>query len=219
MFFRTKFIKGTPLLQLVESYRNPEGQPRQRVVVSLGDAKLPPNQEQLIARCVEQHLLGQPDLLAAELSEESSAWVRRILQLVNRSKSARPVSRPVVDGVLLDAVESENVVQLGPQLVALHAWQRLGLTQILQDCQFNQAQIATAKLLVAARLISPSSEWALIDWAERTALPELLDLRITKASRPDAQQARIFEQLGIDWKGAFKPTKTYTQPAAICSAF
>ncbi|MFT5402410.1 MAG: hypothetical protein ACI9DF_001238, partial [Verrucomicrobiales bacterium] len=38
MYFRTKTIKGTPLLQLVESYRNAEGSPRQRVVASLGDA-------------------------------------------------------------------------------------------------------------------------------------------------------------------------------------
>ncbi|MFT5405442.1 MAG: hypothetical protein ACI9DF_004291, partial [Verrucomicrobiales bacterium] len=37
MYFRTKTIKGTPLLQLVESYRNAEGSPRQRVVASLGD--------------------------------------------------------------------------------------------------------------------------------------------------------------------------------------
>jgi hypothetical protein len=38
-------------------------------------------------------------------------------------------------------------------------------------------------LLVANRLIEPLSEWALIDWAERTALPELLDIRITKTTK------------------------------------
>ena len=37
MYFRTKAIKGTPLVQLVESYRNAEGSPRQRVVASLGE--------------------------------------------------------------------------------------------------------------------------------------------------------------------------------------
>ena len=33
------------------------------------------------------------------------------------------------------------------------------------------------------RFIEPLSEWALIDWAERTALPELLDIRITKTTK------------------------------------
>ncbi len=41
MYFRTKTIKGTPLVQLVESYRNAEGSPGQRVVASPGDAEVP----------------------------------------------------------------------------------------------------------------------------------------------------------------------------------
>ena len=32
VFFRTKSIKGSVLVQLVESYRNLQGQPRQRVI-------------------------------------------------------------------------------------------------------------------------------------------------------------------------------------------
>ena len=38
MFFRLKHSKSGQVLQLLESYRNSEGKPRQRVVVSLGDA-------------------------------------------------------------------------------------------------------------------------------------------------------------------------------------
>jgi hypothetical protein len=119
MFFRTKSIKGASLLQLVESYRNTEGQPRQRVVVSLGDAKVPDAEKSTIARAVENHLHGQSDLLPLDLSEVAAGWVRRILQLAGRSKSARPVRENTIDGVIIDRVESENVFQLGPQLVAL----------------------------------------------------------------------------------------------------
>jgi hypothetical protein len=72
VFFRTKSIKGSKLVQLVESYRNQEGQPRQRVIVSLGDAELPEAEKDLIARCVENHLLGQSELLPLELSEEAT---------------------------------------------------------------------------------------------------------------------------------------------------
>ena len=183
MYFRTKTIKGSTLLQLVESFRNEEGQPRQRVVVSLGDAKIPEDERNLIARCVENQLLGQTELMPVDLSEQAALWVRRILQLAGRSKSARPVVQDTIDGVVVDQVESENVVQLGPQIVAMEAWKQLGLGVLLENNGLNPSQIATAQLLVAGRLIEPSSEWALIDWAERTALPELLDIRVTKSGK------------------------------------
>jgi hypothetical protein len=183
MYFRTKRIKGSKLVQLVESYRNAEGQPRQRVVASLGDAALPQRETPAIARAVENHLAGHSELLPAELSEEAAGWVRRILQLAGRPKSAPPVCPETVDGVVVDRVQSENIVQLGPQLVALEAWEKLGLSPMLQEAGLNASQIATAQLLVAGRLIEPSSEWALIEWAERTALPELLDVRVTKSTK------------------------------------
>jgi hypothetical protein len=58
MYFRTKFVKGTPLVQLVHSYRNNERLPRQRVLASLGDAKIPEGEKHRIARAVEQYLDG-----------------------------------------------------------------------------------------------------------------------------------------------------------------
>ena len=61
MYFRTKFLKGTPLVQLVHSYRNNEGHPRQRVLASLGDAKIPEGEKHGIARAVEQYLEGTQD--------------------------------------------------------------------------------------------------------------------------------------------------------------
>ena len=149
MYFRTKTVKGTALVQLVESYRNAEGQPRQRVVASLGDASVPEMEKPRIARAVENHLSGNRDLLGTGLSEEAAAWVARILQLLGRSKSARPVVAEKVDGVLIDRIATENVVELGPQLVALAAWNELGLSDALDQSGLNASQIATAQLLVA----------------------------------------------------------------------
>jgi len=183
MYFRTKDIKGTPLLQLVEAFRNAEGQPRQRVVASLGDASLPEGESHHIARAVESQLGGQPDLLAPELSTQAADWVTRIVQIAGRSKSARPAAVDKVDGVLVEGIATENIVQMEPQLVAMRAWEDLGLTGILHRQGLNDSQIATARLLVANRFIEPLSEWALIDWAGRTALPELLDIRVTKSAK------------------------------------
>jgi len=184
MYFRTKTIKNTPLVQLVESFRNAEGQPRQRVVVSLGDAQLPAAEHKAIARAVEARLRGESDLFEDGLSEKGSTWVTRIVKLAERSKAARPANKKAtLEGVLVDRIETENVVGFGAELVALEAWNVLGLTAMLEETGMPKKQIATAQLMVANRLIEPLSEWALIDWAERTALPELLDLRMTKTTK------------------------------------
>jgi transposase len=185
MFFRTKTLKGTPLVQLVEAYRNPEGQPRQRVIASMGDASLPEDEKRAIAKAVESALTGQSDWLEVEaLSADASSWVARIVQLARNSKGGNEVVRAAsVDGVLLDQIETQNVVQLGPQLVAMKAWEALALSSLLEELGMNPSEIASAQLLVSNRLIEPLSEWALIGWSERTAFPELLGLRLTKTGK------------------------------------
>jgi transposase len=184
MFLRQKTINGSNLVQLVASYRNEEGQPRQRVIASLGDANLPKDQLRAIAKAVERQLQGQLDLIEPELSAEAAEWVARIVRVAQRSKSVEPKEeQPQVDGVLVDQVESEQVVSYGAPMVALHAWAQLGLTEMLGTQGLTPSAIATAQLMVANRLIEPLSEWALIDWAERTALPEMLDVRITKTAK------------------------------------
>ena len=184
MYFRTKTVKNTPLVQLVESFRNAEGQPRQRVVVSLGDAQLPAGEQKGIAMAVEARLRGEMNLFEEGLSEEGATWVMRIAQLAERSKATRPTSKKTtLDGVLVDQIETENVVSFGAEIVASEAWNELGLTSVLEDIGMPKKQILTAQLMVMNRLIEPLSEWSLIDWAERTALPELLDLRMTKTTK------------------------------------
>ncbi len=184
MYFRTKTVKNTPLVQLVESFRNAEGQPRQRVVVSLGDAQIPVDEQKSISNAVEARLRGEADLFGEELSEDGAAWVVRIVQLAERSRATRPLSKKAtLDGVLVDQIETENITTFGAEIVALEAWNELGLTTVLEEAGLPKKQIATAQLMVANRLIEPLSEWALIEWAERTALPELLDLRVTKTMK------------------------------------
>lgn len=185
MYFRTKTVSGTALVQLVQSYRNAEGQPRQRVIASLGDAGLPEAHKRAIADAVERRLSGQSDWMEEdELSPEASVWVAKIVQLARRSKGGnQSLEQESVDGVLVDRVQTQDVVQLGPQLVAAKAWEALGLSALLEELGMNPGSVATAELLVANRLIEPLSEWALIDWSQRTALPEMLGLRPTKSGK------------------------------------
>jgi len=183
MFFRTKIISGSRLVQLVHSYRNSEGLPRQKVIASLGDAAIPEPEKALIASAIERRIHGEGDFFDSSLSQEASAWVDRIVQLAGRSQAAKPVSQATVDGVILDSIETTDVVELGPELVALKAWEELHFTPMLEALGMNPSAIATAQLMVSNRLIEPLSEWALIDWSRRTALPELLDIRITKSAK------------------------------------
>ena len=68
MFFRLKQSPSGRVLQLLESYRNPEGQPRHRVVISLGDAALAQADWKTVAGAVSAELYGQKPLLPPELS-------------------------------------------------------------------------------------------------------------------------------------------------------
>jgi hypothetical protein len=69
-----------------------------------------------------------------------------------------------VDGVIFDSIETTDVVELGPELIALKAWEELRFTPMFEGLGINCSAIATALLMVSKRLIEPLCEWALIDW-------------------------------------------------------
>ena len=71
MFFRRKNSPSGRVLQLLESYRSPQGQPRHRVVLSLGDAPLAPEDWKAVAATVAGQLYGQPPLMPSELSAQA----------------------------------------------------------------------------------------------------------------------------------------------------
>ncbi|MFT5131179.1 MAG: hypothetical protein ACI8W8_004815, partial [Rhodothermales bacterium] len=50
MYFATRTSRGKQILQLLESYRNADGQPRNRVVLSLGMRELDKSRGKLIAQ-------------------------------------------------------------------------------------------------------------------------------------------------------------------------
>ena len=178
MYFRTKTIKGTPLLQLVESYRNAEGSPRQRVVASLGDAVIPEAEKDDIAGAVTRCLRGadrgeSEDWFETTLSADAAAWVTRIVALAGRSKGGRQdVASSVVDGVLLDNIETANVVELGPELVALKAWEALGLTQLLVSLGMNPSQNGT------------SLRGFIEDFSRRVFISEMLEIAVPGFLQP-----------------------------------
>jgi len=187
MFFRRKNSPSGRVLQLLESYRNPHGQPRQRVVLSLGDAPLAAEDWKGVAAAVSDRLYGQAPLLARELSATAQPWVDSITRRVMREARWLPL-RPArsdpqaesLDGVLVDQVTHSQSAVLGPVLVGKHAWDALRLPEALSALGFNPTQQALAAAAVINRLVEPLSEHALREWLGSTALPELLGEGILK---------------------------------------
>ena len=139
MFFRLKHSKSGQVLQLLESYRNSEGKPRQRVVVSLGDGAISRPDFGPIAKAVQKQLYGIEELLAPEYTRRQQNWIELILRRI--------------DGVLADKVEhSAAGVLLGPILLGLKGWEKLRMDEALQEVGLNRAQRDAAKVSVINRL-------------------------------------------------------------------
>jgi len=187
MFFRRKNSPSGRVLQLLESYRNPQGQPRHRVVISLGDAPLAQEDWKAVAAAVAGPLYGQPPLVPAKLSAKAQQYVDSITRRVLREGRWLPL-RPAVsdpqaerlDGVLVAQVTHSQSAVLGPVFLAKHAWDALRLPAALSALGFNPTQQALAAAAVINRLVEPLSEHALADWLGGTALPDLLGERILK---------------------------------------
>lgn len=184
MFFRQKTVRGSKVLQLVESYRNSEGQPRQRVIASLGDASVPEMDRKAVARAVELNLRGEEPLIPITLSSDAAGWAMRITRLAKKSKSI-PLGLGVkrLDGVLTDGICAEDVVDFGPYMVGLKAWDALGLSTILSCQGMSKERVSITRLMVVSRLVDPLSEWALADWVNRTALPEILEVEMSRSTK------------------------------------
>jgi len=169
---------------LVASYRNAEGQPRQKVLASLGDANIPRSETKAIAKAVERRLHREELMLPVELSAEAASWVVRIARLAEQSQSI-PLKAGTtrLDGVLADRIRTDDVVGFGPHLAGLKAWDALGLSGILERQGMTPERIALAQLMVINRLVEPLSEWALADWANRTVLPELFNVQVSRTTK------------------------------------
>ncbi len=189
MYFYKKKSASGETLQLLESYRNPEGQPRHRVVASLGDVAIDKNNQSVLAKEVESQLYGQCNMNLS-LSEENATWIDRIVKQVDRQGKWKPLclnktltkslknnkenKGEVIDGVLIDKVNHTNTTRVGPELLGLHAWKQLEMEQLLSKIGFNDLECKRAATTVISRLVSPSSENALLNHLEKSSFPDLL---------------------------------------------
>ncbi len=195
MFFHKKITPSGFSWQFIQSYRDQSGQPRQRILASLGSASLPLKELESMAKAIERALLERDSLFRDEvapihLSAKAAFWVDRIYREIVRdgcfgydlsvSSSSASKSSPQSPGpfkpekVFVNQIEHTHDAVLGPLLVAKAAWEQLDLSSCLRNAGFSSRQITAAAASVMSRLVHPSSEYALVKWIPTTALPELL---------------------------------------------
>ena len=184
MYFARKASPSGQTLQLLESYRNDEGKSRHRVVVSLGDVDIPQALWRVVSEAVELRLTGQGCLFG--LGPAAAEWVDWVLgRIETRDQHRRrtPSGPEYIDGVRLDRVKHRRHTSLGPELLGLHAWDQLGMPDLLDTLGFNRAQRDAAAVSVINRLSCPVSENGLATWVRTSSLVDLLGEHVARARR------------------------------------
>ncbi|MCX6985964.1 MAG: IS1634 family transposase [Lentisphaerae bacterium] len=184
MFFRTKKIKKSTVLQLVKNMRDKRGKVSQKIVVSLGNLPVPNRERKEIAQEIENRLAGHQSLFP--LKPAVSKWSDIIMKKIDEPKlmAARyPTDNisgdeEIADGVLIDRVEHENETDLGTVLVLKTAWERLGVGDFLRVSGFSESQINAAAASVFNRLADPVSEHEMPLWCSTVSLDELFEDRL-----------------------------------------
>ncbi|HPB30336.1 MAG TPA: IS1634 family transposase [Candidatus Sumerlaeota bacterium] len=188
MFFRIKISPSGKVLQLLEAFRNDQGQPRNRVVTSLGNADIPSSAKDLVAKAVENRLYGRQEFFNWQYDEPVQCWIDTIVRKVDLEGRWKPLGeatddRAVINGVFIEEIAHENSTLLGPILLARHAWNQLKMDSCLESMGLNHTQRLAVAANVINRLVDPVSENALQGWLGRTAMPELYGHGILKLKR------------------------------------
>jgi len=197
---------------LVETVSTPQG-PRQKTVCSLGDLSPGPRQKwaALVGR-VEAALQGQVALDGPDSLVEG---------IVARIRSAAVSSSPRVEemvSVYTDQVSLEMAREAGPVHVGHHLWLRLGMPEMLGELGFSERARWLSEVMVLNRLVSPSSEHAMPDWVQGTALSDILGVDLGELSdealyrnldRLYPNRQRLEETLAQREKSLFNLDDTY----------
>ena len=164
-------------LQLVESYRTPNG-PRQRVILTMGDLPLKKEDFKEFVIALEERLSGQRSFLKKKRKDANfSQMVTKVYEQLMRKESKPIATEPNRDVKRID-VASQQTSQhrsIGPEYVCHKIWEELGLTKWFEEKGVSDQCSQLIESLVVGRLIEPGSELATYKWLEkRTGMMDLL---------------------------------------------
>ncbi|HKJ80115.1 MAG TPA: IS1634 family transposase [Prolixibacteraceae bacterium] len=191
MFIRekSKTVKGKKYIQhqLIESIRTPAG-PRQQLVLNLGFLDLHPDKWKELANTIESEVHKQPRLFVTDPQIEKLArhYAKVIIREKLNKESERAASDKTADRLSADyqsvdvnSVSSSEARKIGAEHVVLAQMSEYKFDKMLKELGFTENQLNYAKILIAGRLVNPSSERETARWAnEDSAILELLQAKI-----------------------------------------
>lgn len=163
---------------LVESVNTPSG-PRHRTICNLGHMTPGPKEEWLeLAERIQAALSGQPSLFPDPRVDEAVALVRE-QQAKGEIKAPTP-RRTIPDAVTVrtDGVNSQDSREVGPVHVGHQMWQRLQMGETLKAAGLAAGAIKLTEIMTLNRLVHPDSERAMVDWAKRVAVSDVLGVDV-----------------------------------------
>jgi len=191
MFIRekSKTVKGKKYIQhqLIESIRTPAG-PRQRLVLNLGFLDLHQDKWKELANTIENEVHKQPRLFVTDPQIEKLA--RHYAKVIIRDKLNKAHESSAGDNgadslstdyqsVDVNSVSSSEARKIGAEHVVLAQMREYKFDKMLKELGFTENQVNYAKILIAGRLVNPSSERETARWAnEDSAILELLQAKI-----------------------------------------
>ena len=193
MFFKTinrynpKTDRRENYYSLVESYRNPLGEPSHRTVLSLGyeiDNSLPFRE---ISDRLNHLIAGEQSLFPLE--EKAEAFTRVLYaRLVKENKidALKQIQNPTGDWerVDLNTLRNDDVRELGSEWMSLQALRELGIDRFLRTRGWDEANIQLALCHIVSRAVYPASELKTTRFLrENTSICELTGYPIEEVSK------------------------------------
>lgn len=171
--------------RLVHSYRVGD-KTRQQVLLNLGLLEeLPREKHKLLADRIEELVTGTTSMFQ-NTDNELDVIARRFSSEIIR-KGLFPVSgkRPKLgtedrgewEEVDLSSIDMEDSREVGGAWLCKQAFEKAGLSQCLTQIGFDETEAAMAMVMIAAKMLHPSSELETTRWLQNnTELPRLFGL-------------------------------------------
>jgi transposase len=174
--------------KLIESVRTERG-PRQRMLLNLGaDFTVPEEKWKDLANRIEQIATGQSPLFPPnpDIEEIALLYAKRIISYHGKEEKKEPSDYHTVD---IDTIDHNDVRSVGAEHIIYETMKKLGLPDLLISLGFNRPATDCALGVIAAKLISPSSDRATHIWLQNdSAMDDLLETDFK-----DLSQDRVYK--------------------------
>lgn len=180
---KTKGGKTYEQYQLKESYRTPAG-PRNRIVLNLGvGLDLSQQEKKELADAIEAILCNQESLFPVDnkISDLSEKYARIIqANRLNKISSEGPEKEePDYATVDINSIQTVENRSIGFEHIVNEQLKEYKFDNILRELDFNEKEIAYAKINIISKTCHPSSERETARWAKKdSAVLELLDSNV-----------------------------------------